>query len=48
MKKILITGAGSYIGTKVEEWLKRTPELFEMDAMDYHARSLEEGGFQPV
>ena len=34
MKKILITGAGSYIGTKVEEWLKRTPELFEVDAVD--------------
>ena len=34
MKKILITGAGSYIGTKVEEWLKRAPELFEVDAVD--------------
>ena len=34
MKKILITGAGSYIGTKVEEWLKRSPELFEVDAVD--------------
>lgn len=34
MKKVLITGAGSYIGTKVEEWLKRSPELFEVDAVD--------------
>ncbi len=34
MKRVLITGAGSYIGTKVEEWLKRTPELFEVDAVD--------------
>lgn len=34
MKKILITGAGSYIGTKVEEWLKRTLDLFEVDAVD--------------
>lgn len=34
MKKVLITGAGSYIGTKVEEWLKRTPDLFQVDAVD--------------
>jgi UDP-glucose 4-epimerase len=34
MKKVLITGAGSYIGTKVEEWLKHSPELFEVDAVD--------------
>ena len=34
MIKVLITGAGSYIGTKVEEWLKRSPELFEVDAVD--------------
>ena len=34
MKKVLITGAGSYIGTKVEEWLKRCPEMFEVDAVD--------------
>ena len=34
MKRVLITGAGSYIGTKVEEWLKRSPELFVVDAVD--------------
>ena len=34
MKKVLITGAGSYIGTKVEEWLMRSSELFEVDAVD--------------
>lgn len=34
MKKVLVTGAGSYIGTKVEEWLKHSPELFEVDAVD--------------
>lgn len=34
MKRVLITGAGSYIGTKVEEWLKRTPNLFKVDAVD--------------
>ena len=34
MIRVLITGAGSYIGTKVEGWLKRNPELFEVDAVD--------------
>lgn len=34
MKKVLITGAGSYIGTKVENWLKQWPELFQVDAVD--------------
>ena len=34
MKKVLITGAGSYIGTKVEEWLRRSPELFEVESVD--------------
>ena len=34
MKRVLITGAGSYIGTKVEEWLKRSPELFEVESID--------------
>lgn len=34
MKKVLITGAGSYIGTKVENWLKQWPDLFQVDAVD--------------
>lgn len=34
MKRILITGAGSYIGTKVENWLKQWPEEFQVDAID--------------
>ena len=34
MKRVLITGAGSYIGTKVENWLKQWPELFQVDAVD--------------
>lgn len=34
MKRILITGAGSYIGTKVENWLKQWPEEFHVDAID--------------
>lgn len=34
MKKVLITGSGSYIGTKVQQWLEQSPELFEVDAVD--------------
>lgn len=34
MKNVLITGAGSYIGTKVENWLNRYPEEFHVDAVD--------------
>ena len=38
MKKILITGIGSYIGTKVERWLDSSfdgiDKLFEVDAVD--------------
>lgn len=34
MKKILITGAGSYVGTNVERWLMQTPEEFQVDTVD--------------
>lgn len=34
MKRVLITGAGSYIGTKVENWLKKYPKEFQVDAVD--------------
>ena len=34
MKNVLITGAGSYIGTKVEHWLNQYPEEFHVDAVD--------------
>lgn len=34
MKKILITGAGSYIGTSVEAWLARWPEQYRVDTVD--------------
>ncbi|MEQ3276344.1 NAD-dependent epimerase, partial [Bacteroides thetaiotaomicron] len=34
MKKVLITGRGSYIGTKVQEWLEQSPNLFQVDAVD--------------
>lgn len=34
MKKILITGANSYIGTSVENWLKQWPEEYEVATID--------------
>ncbi len=34
MKKILITGANSYIGTSVEKWLKNEPENYQVDTLD--------------
>lgn len=34
MKRVLITGAGSYIGTKVENWLKKYPKEFQVDSVD--------------
>ena len=34
MKKILITGANSYIGTSFEKYLSRWPELYHVDTID--------------
>ena len=34
MKKILITGAGSYIGTSFEEYLKKWPDKYSVDTVD--------------
>lgn len=34
MKKVLITGANSYIGTHVEAWLMKEPDKFQVDTLD--------------
>jgi nucleoside-diphosphate-sugar epimerase len=34
MKKILITGANSYIGTSLEKWLNQYPDLYSIDTID--------------
>jgi UDP-glucose 4-epimerase len=34
MKQILITGANSYIGTSVSNWLSRYPEQYQVDTVD--------------
>ena len=34
MKHILITGAGSYVGSSVETWLNQWPESYRVDTLD--------------
>ncbi|WP_295076902.1 hypothetical protein [Ruminococcus sp.] len=34
MKNILITGAGSYIGTSFEKYLKQWPDKYQADTLD--------------
>ncbi len=33
MKRVLITGANSYVGTNVENWLKKYPDEFEVETI---------------
>ena len=34
MKKVLITGANSYIGTSFEKYMEQWPELYHVDTVD--------------
>ena len=34
MKRVLITGANSFVGVNVERWLQKTPDDFEVDTID--------------
>lgn len=34
MKRILITGANSFVGTNIEKWLMREPEKFQVNTVD--------------
>ena len=34
MKRVLITGANSFVGTNIEKWLMKTPENFQVDTVD--------------
>lgn len=45
MKKILITGAGSYIGTSVETYLSQWPERYQVDTVDMVDGSWREKSF---
>lgn len=39
MKKILITGANSYIGTSLEKWLTKYPDKYSVDTVDIKSNS---------
>lgn len=34
MKRLLITGANSFVGTSVEAWLKQWPDLYQVETVD--------------
>ena len=34
MKRVLITGANSFVGTNIEKWLMKTPDDFQVDTVD--------------
>ena len=45
MKKILITGANSYIGTSFEKWLQKWPKDYSIDSIDMKDGSWETKDF---
>lgn len=45
MKKILITGAGSYIGQSFEGYVKQFPEAYQVDSLDMVKDSWREHSF---
>lgn len=45
MMKILITGAGSYIGTSVERYLSQWPEQYQVDTLDMQQENWRENDF---
>ncbi|QRN85467.1 NAD-dependent epimerase/dehydratase family protein [Clostridia bacterium] len=45
MKKILITGKNSFIGTSLESWLVRNPEKYRVDTVDMIDESWKEKDF---
>ncbi len=46
MKKILITGAGSYVGSSVENYLGKWPERYQVDTVDMIDGTWKEKSFQ--
>ena len=45
MKRVLITGANSYIGTSVEKWLKKYPDKYSVDTIDVKNNFWKEKSF---
>lgn len=46
MKNILITGKGSYIGTNVITWLKKTPQDYEVEELDVKDNTWKQKSFE--
>lgn len=46
MKKILITGAGSYIGTSFEKWVSKWPDKYEVDSIEVKSDGWRKNSFQ--
>lgn len=46
MKKILITGKNSYIGTSLENWIMREPDKYKVDTVDMKDGSWKEKDFR--
>ena len=47
MKRILITGANSYIGTSFEKWVAQWPEEYQVDTVDTKNGEWKELNFSP-
>lgn len=45
MKRVLITGAKSYVGTNVEKWLSKEPEKYYVETLDMKSPSWREFDF---
>lgn len=45
MKRILITGANSYVGTSLENWLRKYPDKYFIDTVDMKASEWKEKDF---
>lgn len=45
MKRVLITGKDSYIGTSVEKWLLQTPDEYQVDTLDVKGDSWKDYDF---
>ena len=45
MKRILITGAGSYIGTSFENWVSQWPDKYQVDTIDMRGNEWKDKPF---
>jgi len=45
MKRVLITGANSYVGTNVEKWLAKHPDRYHVDTISVKGDAWREHDF---